>query len=692
MVNALTSFQFDAGTKGLLLHQALHGYAEGHRLLESSVPIPDDLKRVMLRMSDLSGTSVLNGFQDYLTGYPLPSLNAYALAKTWYASEMSRPGCVWTHTLVIPAALMARMASLSSLRPLFRRPSGRSVGDLYSKPVPLQFESPIRDYETDLEQRVKMQAFMAAHYKKESHPLIIAAASADEYTDLLFAGWSQKWPALRMSFTFCTGSLSARTLEKRPLDVQCVPTISTRQVSREIAEAGFGEPIVLNFDPLHLPQWAILAANDALQPEGGPVRSFLWSVADMDSLRADFESYVKIYDGLDQSLPFSNIVALIAELFPSSADGRHLKRAVFGDREPPSISLSIPRVESKDILLALATTDHYQSFDPDELSLREQASRLLSEQPTAGWMLLGELFRASLNPIGDEILKSLIVAMRPEDALLFAVDQQQFIPALFRANPKLAASAQLWLIARDRKRELFESLLAQACMDPETVRGIVDALLDSNSDAFLGRAFAQWGSVAVFQALDWIEAHGGSITDTWYAALTFHVPDVMNWVGMERERSTSTLAAVAHVVAPYSSQIAKESSTVWLRTLHSLRENHQEDEANYMCAFLLALALRNAPPAPLDLISESFERVHQLAEKDKLRDDAWFILQPLVPELSWGKNWDRCERLRRGLMSAFMFYGWPAWQLRERITNQDLVEQLLRSARKIDVESYFRNV
>jgi hypothetical protein len=111
-----------------------------------------------------------------------------------------------------------------------------------------------------------------------------------------------------------------------------------------------------------------------------------------------------------------------------------------------------------------------------------------------------------------------------------------------------------------------------------------------------------------------------------------------------------------------------------------------------MSAFVLALALCNAPPAPLDLVSESFEQVHRLAEKEQLTDDAWFLLRPLVPELSWRKNWDKCERVRRALVSAFMRHGWPARQLRERIQNQDLVEQLLRSASNIDAEYYFRNV
>src|SRR4051812_5480513 len=84
-----------------LVHQTLHGYSEGHRLLAASVALPDDAQHLMLRMSDLSGPQVIQGFEEYLTGYPVPSLSAYAFAKTWYADEMRRPGCVWTHTLLL---------------------------------------------------------------------------------------------------------------------------------------------------------------------------------------------------------------------------------------------------------------------------------------------------------------------------------------------------------------------------------------------------------------------------------------------------------------------------------------------------------------------------------------------------------------------------------------------------------------
>src|SRR5205823_3931025 len=83
------------------VHQSLHGYSGGHRLIDSSIDCPADVARLMLRMSDLSGGNIVSGFEDYLTVYPLKQIGMYAFAKTWVALEMPRPGCVWTHTLLL---------------------------------------------------------------------------------------------------------------------------------------------------------------------------------------------------------------------------------------------------------------------------------------------------------------------------------------------------------------------------------------------------------------------------------------------------------------------------------------------------------------------------------------------------------------------------------------------------------------
>jgi hypothetical protein len=436
-----------------------------------------------------------------------------------------------------------------------------------------------------------------------------------------------------------------------------------------------------------LPQWSNLAADDALLYAGGPLRSFLWSVSDAESARGDFQSFMRIYDAILASFPFSDLLDLTAELFPVSENGRQLKKFVFGDQS----AISISHVDERESILAFATTKSYETFDPEDLGLKSRGTRLLAEQPSLAYLLLGDLFRASLNPTGDEILRTLIAGMGAHDALSFASDQQQFLPALFRANPALASSAELWRIAEDRKRELFESLVGLTRIELETIRGIVRALLDSSSDIFIGRAFQEWSAVATHSALDWVDAHDGSMTDTCRSALASHFQDVADWLATNRQISNDTLASMAHIVAPRVREIARTDSTAWLRALVAMRHTNRREDENYLAALVLALALCNAPPKPLDLVAESFERVHWLAEKELLRDDAWSIVQPLVPELSWWKNWDKCERLRRALISAFAKYAWPAWELRARIKNQYLVEQLLDSAKRVDAGYYFRN-
>ena len=65
----------------LTIHQAIHGYRDGHRLLSSSVSLSAESARAMLILSDMSGPAMQPGFDEYLTGYPLPGNEFFVFAK-----------------------------------------------------------------------------------------------------------------------------------------------------------------------------------------------------------------------------------------------------------------------------------------------------------------------------------------------------------------------------------------------------------------------------------------------------------------------------------------------------------------------------------------------------------------------------------------------------------------------------------
>src|SRR5579859_821683 len=698
MVNALTS---DAANLQIgEVHQFLHGYSDGHRLIEGSAKLPSELARLMLKMSDLSGSSVVSGFERYITGYPLESINAYALAMTWYASEMPRPGCVWTHTITLPVQTLATISSLVSLTKLFRRPKRGFLKSDYAETISFEC-SPLQVNVLEDDAAVlkgQLWSIFSAYYRSPNFsPVVLVARDSDEFSEAIFALWSQQWPRLRQRFLFCTGSLSGRSLDGRAFDIQCSPPTTAKDVAREAAVGSLRlEPILIPPDGDTGPPDLESAVDDAVLPSGGAFRTFLWASVDDSADRKDVSYFAKIYDAVTTSQNVNAVIHLVAESFPEPNRGARLKQLLFGNDRPDFVARNF---QDRDILFSLATTTDFQVFDTEALSIEDRVTRLCASNPDEARWLLRQLFEATVNDFGEQILSALIVHMDAETAQEITRERPKFLPGLFRARPDLARSPELWKLGGDRKRELFEAVVGQKELDSSAIRGIVAALLDSDSESFLRRAINLWEKDAVFSVLDWVEAHEGRMSRTSRDALSNQPDFVMDWVQEKADRSPASLLAVAYLVAPYASRISKRDSEVWLRTFREVQGTATDAEKDYLASFLLTLAFCNAPPAPLDLVAESYQRVHKAAWEERLSDEAWSIVEPLVPELWVLKNWDWCERLNRGLIEAFIHHRWPSSGLR-RIKNYhprnsatDLMQQIFESARDVKGgKDFVRNV
>ena len=189
------------------VHQAFHGYADGHRQLALSTTLKPKDQKTLLALSDISGPGARLEEEGYLTGYPLTDSGVFALARTWPAPEMPRPGCVWTHTLLIDFADLAVLPYLGVLAGLFRRPSGQGDALWYDKPQKL---STTVDGSLMPEQRSWARQVLAALYGKPKSR-IVALNSNPEVDRAVLALWSQQWPRLRRSFRFCTFAASDRS-------------------------------------------------------------------------------------------------------------------------------------------------------------------------------------------------------------------------------------------------------------------------------------------------------------------------------------------------------------------------------------------------------------------------------------------------------------------------------------------------
>lgn len=200
--------------RGITVHQTVHGYDRGHRLMAASMKLDKVDLGVLHSLSDAAGYDLDERFDGYLTGYPLPSRSLFVVARTWRAPEMPRPGCVWTHSLLVRTADLAVWEDLERLVALLARPTDPTSPSFR---VPLELEQVTSTRRPRVDPSILREAIFGV-YGMPKRPVWIET-DQDVVAELLVL-WSQQWPALRRTFSFCTRAASPRWLGKRPFDLQ----------------------------------------------------------------------------------------------------------------------------------------------------------------------------------------------------------------------------------------------------------------------------------------------------------------------------------------------------------------------------------------------------------------------------------------------------------------------------------------
>lgn len=218
----------DIRKKGCVIHQLLHGYSKGHRLLASSVELDDQDADLLLSLSDLSGSfGGSNSFIPYETFYPLHSKKFFALAKTFPDNDAPRPGCVLTHTILVPMDIWKGDGRVTQLAKCLNDPPSRHHLSSFKHSLDWNFDkNKTNDGEHIDVSAGWLQAFVTAFFEKETNPLIITGCG--ELASSLF--WrlvSISWPNMRSSLTCCTWALEPRYLTaKKPFELMFTPNSS----------------------------------------------------------------------------------------------------------------------------------------------------------------------------------------------------------------------------------------------------------------------------------------------------------------------------------------------------------------------------------------------------------------------------------------------------------------------------------
>jgi len=650
------------------VHQCLFGYKDGHRLLASSIGLPGGLISLLLVLSDFAPGLSFSDVDAYWTGLPLPGAKYYALMRTWPAPEMPRPGCVWTHVLLIAYADIPRFIDLGVLAKVVRRPGMMENFDSYCQPLRLnlalwedaRFTDQLRPIATD-----EILHVIRALYSS-SRPVVLLS-SPGALDEAIFAAWSQQWPRLRRTFTFRTAvSLndSANLGVQFDLCVALGQEVSPKKTASLVeAEA-----------------WEIISFEDLRCRQLTAFRRFLWRYgSDIRKGRRCFRLLAEVYlatraasVSADQ---LTHIIEEVVRALPSPDEARLLKEDLIscGDNQysllPPSDPLGILEFfvsHPEEVALPALPTEALTALDGLWLSRSDEILSILN---------LSLERQSSLS----EDLLSRIARLIDSDVFLKETAQRPRLRRqLLRAKPQLLDSEKIAGLPPAEISSLVEFIPED---ELSLASRIIQRLLVVSDSLLATKVFDRFSEVTIRLMVNTVERLGEgfrlAVGEAWIKVLADKKYEFLCGGFIQSASSTTALAVFADILGYDSPEVLDMGPLPWAAGLHNARDDVRGQSRQVFLVFILMISIVRPRKGCEPMLERSFESVHRDIGKSALPHVAYDILGRCVPEISWWLQWDMCLRLRTAVVNAYIKGELDLQSFRRLTSDQHIFSQLV---------------
>lgn len=612
----------------LKVHQALHGYADGHRQLACSVSLPTKDTRLMLVMSDVSGPGVASLGLPYLTGYPLVESSLYALARTWPAPEMSRPGCVWTHTLLVGFADLATLLSPSAIAELFQRPPAKAALDAYAGDVVVEPEAISVGRSFSPEASSCFEKLASAVYEQPDAQVWARRTDGCDIDDAILRLWDQQWPRLKRSFRFCTLTSRDRSQEGMPFDLQLTPgSESSSHLRFSSTMEGF-EAISKSTGP-----WLDDLLHDAQFPHVSTLRQFL------RKLGAD------MLGGREAMRPFCS---LHAALEATGAEG--VSEAVRHVESSPAFSASelVKSIVAQAAMTNVSSVDgHVLDFVIDNFSLlpevavrenQELLAQMLWERDPRRLIALTSDSRAEVS----KAIRAGAVSI-PSSAVVTQLSLVgDLTEQLLELLPATAEAPQFWASS-----QLLPTTAARAGIELSKDAVLRAMILGLREPTAIQAALRSVGSLAALECLQRL-VNSADYDDQvlyWLRYVCTDTNAVAQYLSSASKPSRKLLSWLADAVEPEAvpNDVGHDPWYLALQALAAAEGRLPFELQVYGFRRALGRRSRNVE----ELLKLTFEPLHAAAESGTFPENQWQLFESSLPWTPFGQEWDAAIRLRR---------------------------------------------
>ena len=556
--------------KNVTMQQLLHGYKEGHRLLASSIKLPDSTEIELQRLTDLSGPSLIPGFETYVTGFPIIKNKYYTFSRTWYASEMKRPGCVWTHTLLIDFDDLYLIDALSFLNKLFQRPKSKKDFSAYNQSITITRKNETTKCILETYQENVLRGILQLFYEKPKKTIIIPIKDQTDIENIVNLIWIFQWPALKQSFSFCTGTLDPLKYIKNSFDLLFCPSdLRYIQFHDQKKVILYSDQDVINKPK---PRWILNLIKEMQTVNTSKLKDFIiYNGIDLSEKRNNMQKLINIFYKLKNMKPNKqteeNLCDFIGNLFPKDTEAVQLKTSIFGPWEDMN-NQSITYLDDKQALTQLINCEQQSAFNPKKLKIDKRSQQLWINNPNESKRMLRNVINLDPNPLGIAFIKGIAKAVQPNDLSRLLKDDPWIVNILVNHDPSLATQKMLWTTGPNVQEELFNAFIQGNSKKQNLIEPVIKAMLEAESDYVADEVESLLGSEIVPIVLNWLNSENAKsqfVEKRWIIILSNYIEEIIEWMKKTDKINLITTSTLVNILEPESFIIEQIPVKIWYK-------------------------------------------------------------------------------------------------------------------------------
>lgn len=630
----------------IVANQTLHGYANGHQMLASSCNwILDDRKKMDI-LSDLNGRCDEQEFQAYYSGYPLSDGEKYVISKTWYAGEMPRSGCVWTHSIIFHTEDISKIRNIEKLTGYFKRPYINKY-KYYTEEIRFQ----------DMEQRrieydEKLLEYLVYTIYGSAVPRLVYFDNAHELIkELLYC--IQMMPIrLLSSFSFCTMSYEARMYHNRLFSYQITTKERAENMKRRIQEL----EICIPYKAIErMPYWVKCFCDYVENGKIEELYSFILNYGKDFCNWETFNGFVRIFFLLQNK---EEIRLQEYFQFLQKVMGKYGEKLVQSTVDL-IIADKFSAYEFENAAYDILEMTDMGLFDLQKKQKKDLVHKVLAGKLENLYPILCSYKEGKLKQNEKEIVEDIVSHLKPEAFKQVSRMNEDISVILIHMNQKLLLSEDIW-----KKERSFQVMLLYAggeWNDLQSLKDLLYLIIKKGSADISNECYSIYGDSIIYLLLEIMREERTGRRENlkyWYPIVQKKPDELLG--ALINFKSLELCRTLFFMVDKHDKMLLeKVEPAIWEALFEKLVKREEDEEWKWRfdldyTFIIFSLNYRFSD----ELIETTVYPVYEKMKNNTITMDEWNYFQYLLPQVDAHSSWDKCLRMRKALKWKGYWFEW----------------------------------